>query len=322
MKQVQLLLAVGLSLGIVTASTAQPYPNRVVRLIAPFAPGGGADIMARMIAQKLTENLRQQVIVDNRPGAGGAVGTAAAAKSAPDGYTILLATSAALSVNPNLRSDLPYDPLRDFAPVTVIASFPNILAVHPSLPVKSVRDIISLAKARPQQLTFSSSGVGGSGHLAGEMLNVMAGVKMVHVPYRSTSQAATAVLSGEVTMSFGNMLSLLPHVKTGRLRGIAVTSVKRSPAAPELPSVSESGVPGFESGPWHGIAAPAGTPREIIARLSTELVKITNDAGFRKELAADGGEIVANSPEEMSDYMRVQLKRWARIVKEGNIRAE
>ncbi|MBI4189774.1 MAG: tripartite tricarboxylate transporter substrate binding protein [Betaproteobacteria bacterium] len=322
MKLKRLMFAIGIAFAFATASMAQTYPNRLIRFIAPFAPGGGADTVSRMLAQKLTENLGQQVVVDNRPGAGGAVGTALAAKSPPDGYTLLLATSAALSVNPNLRRDLPYDPLRDFAPISLVASFPNVLAVHPSLPVRSVREVIGLAKAHPEKLTFSSSGIGGSGHLAGEMFNVMAGVKMVHVPYRGTAPAALAVLSGEVTLSFGNILALLPHVKGGRLRGIAVTSAKRSPAAPDLPTVSEAGVSGFEAGPWHGVVAPAGTPKEIITRLSGELAKIMNNPDVRKQLSAEGGEVVDSSPEQLAEHMKVELKRWAKIIKEANIRAD
>ncbi|MBI3936885.1 MAG: tripartite tricarboxylate transporter substrate binding protein [Betaproteobacteria bacterium] len=275
-----------------------------------------------MLGQKLSESLRQSVVIENRPGGGGIIGTEYAAKSAPDGYTILLGSTGPLTVNPSLHRKLPYDTLRDLAPITLVSIVPSILAVHPSLPVKSVKELIAYAKARPGQLSFSSSGNGGSGHLAGEMLNVMAGVKMVHVPYRGTGPATIAVVTGEVPLSFGNMLTMLPHVKSGRLRALAVSSVKRSPATPSLPTVAEAGVPGYEAGPWYGVLAPAGTPRDIIARLNSELVKILRQPDMREKLSSEGGEVVGSSPEQFAQHIKAELARWARIIKAANVRAD
>jgi tripartite-type tricarboxylate transporter receptor subunit TctC len=302
-------------------ASAPGYPGRVIRLISPYAPGGGTDIMARTVSQKLTEALGQSVIVDNRPGAGGVVGTEIAAKAPPDGYTILLGSPSPLTVAPHLYKKLPYDPLKDLAPISLITTVPNILCVHPSLPVRSVRDLIALAKARPGQLTFSSSGNGGSGHLAGEMLNSMARVKLIHVPYRGTSYAATALLSGEVSMSFGNVVAFMPQVKAGRLFAIALTSLKRPSTLPDLPTVAET-IPGYSSGTWAGILAPAGTPPEIIARLNAELVKIPQVPAIRDQINSEGGTPIGSSPEEFATFMRQETARLEKIIKEANIRIE
>ncbi len=322
MKKTALLLAVCLIISPFALGASAPgYPNRVIRLISPYAPGGGTDIVARTVSQKLTEALGQSVIVDNRAGAGGVVGTEIAAKAAPDGYTILLGSPSPLTVAPHLYKKLPYDPLKDFVPISLITTVPNILCVHPSLPVRSVKDLVALAKARPGQLTFSSSGNGGSGHLAGEMFNSMAGVKLIHVPYRGTAPAATALLSGEVSMSFGNVVAFMPQVKAGRLFAIALTSLKRPPALPDLPTVAET-IPGYTSGTWAGILAPAGTPPDIIAKLNAELVKIPHVPAIRDQINSEGGTPVGSTPEEFANFMRQETTRLEKIIKNANIRIE
>ncbi len=305
-----------------SAATPAPYPLRAIRFISPYAPGGGTDIMARTLAQKLSESLGRQVVVENRPGGGGINGTEFAAKSPPDGYTILLGSKGPLTVNPALYSKLPYDTLRDLAPVSLIAIVPALLAVHPSLPVKSVKELTALVRARPGELTFSSSGNGGSGHLSGEQFAALAGGKMIHVPYRGTGPATTALLSGEVTLSFGNLVALMPHVHGGRLRALAVTSAKRISAAPELPTVAESGLPGYEFVTWYGVLAPVGTPREIIARLQAELVKIVRLPDMRDKLSGEGGEVVGSTPEEFTSFIKTELVSSAKLVKAANVRAQ
>lgn len=300
---------------------AQSYPNRPLRFVSPYPPGGAVDILARFLGQHLHDSLGQPVIVENRAGGSGIVGTAAVAKAAPDGYTLLMASSGPLAVNPSMFPDLPYDPTRDLAPITMVAIVPSVLAVHPSIPAKSVKQLIALAKANPGELNFSSSGNGGSGHLAGEMFNLMAGIRMTHIPYRGTGPSVIGLLSGEVSLSFENMLSLLAYVKEGRVRGLAVTSVKRSQAAPELPTIAESGLPGYSAGPWFAILAPAGTPRDIVNVLNRELVKILRRPDVVKRLSADGGDVVAGTPEELSEYIRSEIRTWAKVIREANIKA-
>ena len=256
-----LFLTIGLSL-------AQSYPSRVVRFVSPYAPGGGTDILARALAQKLTESFGQSFIVENRAGGGGILGIDSVAKSAPDGYTILMGSKGPLTMNPALHSKIPYDTLRDLAAISLIGSVPSVLAVHPSLPVKTVKDLIQLAKSHPNELSFSSSGTGGTGHLTGELFSSLAEVKLVHVPYRGTSPATIAVLSGEVSFGFGNLISLMPHLKNRQLRTIAVTSSKRIGSVPQLPTMAEAGVSGYEYVTWYGVLSAAGTPKEIIAKLS------------------------------------------------------
>ncbi len=306
----------------ISLSGAQPYPNRAVRFISPYAPGGGTDILARTLAQKLTEHLGQQFIVDNRPGGGGIVGIETVTKAPPDGYTILLGSKGPLTLNPALHKKLPYDTLRDLAPISMIASVPAVLVVHPSLPVESVKDLVALARARPGELTFSSSGTSGTGHLSGELFGALAGVKLVHVPYRGTGPATIAVLSGEVTFGFGNLVALMPHVQAGRLRALAVTSAKRIRAAPQLPTVADAGLPGYEYVTWYGVLAPAGTPKEIIGKLNSELVKIVRQPEMQERLTGEGGEAVGGTPEEFASYLKTELVNSARLVKMANVRVE
>lgn len=300
---------------------AQGYPNRPIRFVSPYPPGGAVDILARFLGQHLHDSLGQPVIVENRAGGSGIVGTAAVAKAPPDGYTLLMGSSGPLAVNPSLFPDLPYDTLRDLAPITMVAIVPSILAVHPSVPVKSVKELIAFAKANPGKLNFSSSGNGGSGHLAGEMFNLMAGIKMIHIPYRGTGPSVIGLLTGEVSLSVENMLSLLPHVKVGKARGLAVTSMKRSQAAPELPTIAESGLPGYSAGPWFAILAPAGTPRDVLGVLNREFLRILRRPDVVKRLSTDGGDVVAGTPEELAEYVRTEIRSWAKVIREANIKA-
>jgi tripartite-type tricarboxylate transporter receptor subunit TctC len=296
------------------------YPSRTIRFIAPFSAGGGTDLIARTVAQKLTEALGQTVIVDNRPGGGAVIGTELAAKAPPDGYTIMIATPT-ITVNPSFIPKLPYDALRDFAPVTLLASSPHLLAVHPSVPAKNVKELVALARARPGQLAFSGTS-GGSSHLSAELFSSMAKIKVLHVPYKSTGQAVLAIVTGEVSLGFNDVMTNLPQMKAGRLRGLAVTSLQRSAAVPELPTIDESGYKGFQSGVWYGVVAPARTPPEIVARLNAELVKIVRQPDFVKTLGAQGAVAIGSSPEHFGAYLKSETARWAKIIKEANIRSD
>ena len=315
------LLSLALLSGLSATAVAQSYPAKPVRLISPYAPGGGTDILARLIGQKLSENLGQPVIVENRPGAGGVIGTEIVAKAPADGYTIMLASPSPIVVAPHLHKKLAYRPLNDLAPITLISVVPAVLAVHPSLPAKSVKELVAFAKARPAQLTFSSSGNGGTGHLAGEMLKMMSGVDMVHVPYKGTGPATTAVLSGEVSLSFGNIISVLPHVKGGRLRAIAVTTPKRSPVLPDVPAVAET-LAGYSAGPWYGVLAPAGTPQEIISRLNQEIVKILRSPEVMKTLSAEGADPIGSSPGEFANLLKTETERWGKVVRQAGMKID
>ena len=308
------------SVGVFAAgsSVAQGYPTRPIRFIVPFAAGGGTDLVARTLAQKLHEALGQPVIIDNRTGASGVIGTEATARAAPDGYTIMIATPT-FTVNPSVMAKLPYDTLKDFAPITLIATAPHLLAVNPSVPARNVKELVALAKSQKEPLTFSSGSNGGSSHLAGELFNSLAGIKMVHVPYRGTGEAATAVLGGVVSMAFLDVPTMLPHIKSGRLRGIAVTGEKRSAVAQDLPTISESGYPGFESGIWYGVLAPAGTPPDIVARLNRELVKIVHSPEMGATLSNEGAEPVGGSAEAFAAHIRRELARWSKVIKEAGI---
>lgn len=314
----QIIFGLAITLALVASSAAQVYPTRSIRFIAPFAAGGGSDLIARKLAQKLTESLGQSVVVDNRTGGSGVIGTDATAKAAPDGHTIMM-TTPTFTVNPSLIGKLPYDPIRDFAPISLIATAPHLLAVHPSLPVKSVKDVVALAKARPEQLTFSSGSAGGSSHLSGELFNSIAKIKMTHIPYRGGGQAVIAIVSGEVSLGFVDLVSMLPHVKSGRVRSIALTSLKRSPILPELPTIAESGYPGFQSGIWYGVIAPARTPPEVIARLNSDLVKIVRSPDFLESLKAEGADPVASTPDYFGEFIRKEIARWEKVIKAANI---
>ena len=287
----------------------------------PFAPGGPNDVIGRVVALKVSELIGQPVIVDNRAGAGGAVGTALVGTAPPDGYTILISGTSSLAINPSLYKKLPYDPLKDFAPVSLVGTAPSLLTMHPSVPVKSMKDLIALAKARPGQLNYASGGIGSAPHLAGELLNSMAGIKMVHVPFKGGGPSLTGVMSGQADLFMGGMSAAMPPVKSGRLRGIAVTGPKRSEFMPNLPTVAET-LPGYDVMNWYAIFAPAATPKEIIARLNSEIVKAMATPELRKRFADLATDAATSTPEELGAYHRSEIKKWAQVVKTAGIKAE
>jgi tripartite-type tricarboxylate transporter receptor subunit TctC len=300
---------------------AQTYPVKPIRLIVPQSAGGSTDLVARPLAQQLANALKEPVVVDNRPGAGSVIGTDLVAKAAPDGYT-LLAVAASFSMSPSLHPDLPFDPARDFAPITLLSSLPNILVVQPVLPVKSVKELIDYAKARPGQLNFGSSGVATGTHLSMEMFMVMTGIRLVHVPYKGGGLAVNALLGGEVQVNFATISTALPFVKNGRLRALAVTTTKRTAAAPEVPTVAESGVPGYAYASWIGLLAPARTPHPIVAILNTEAVKAVHMPEMKSILALEGSEPVGNTAAEFSALIKTEVARWRKVVKAAGIKAE
>ncbi|MCE9639971.1 MAG: tripartite tricarboxylate transporter substrate binding protein [Betaproteobacteria bacterium] len=305
-----------------TPAFAQPaYPSKPVRIVSIFAPGGGNDVICRLVAQQLTERLKQQVIVENRVGANGIVGTEAVARAAPDGYTFTLIPSGH-AVNASMYKKLPFDSLKDFTPITLAGSGPLVLAVHPSLPVKNVKDLIALAKSRPGQLTYVSSGIGASGHLAGALFDTMTGTKMEHIPYKGMSLAVSDLMGGQVSMTFGTSLSVIPHVRTGRLRALATTGAQRSPALPDLPTVAESGVPGYEAGLWYGFVGPARMPPEIVQRLNAEIVAILAQPDTREKLASQGLDARSSTPDEFARVLSSDVVRWAAVVQKLGLQAE
>jgi len=306
-------------------STAFPqtaYPARTIRFIVPFTPGGSADIFARPIAQKMSESMGQQVVVENRPGSGGLVGTEAAAKAAPDGHTLMMGLTANVAVNPALYTKLPYDPLRDFEAVTLVASAPYVLVVPPSMPAKDPKSLLALARAKPGELAYVSLGSGSMGHLTGELLASMAGVKLLHVPYKTLGQAMTDLIAGHVQLHFLGIASAQPHLRSGKLRGIAVSGAKRSPALPALPTVAESAVKGFDVTGWYGALVPSGTPPDVIARLNKEIVRALSLPDVKERLSGEGADLVGNSPREFDAFIRSELTRWAKVVKLSGAKAE
>ncbi|HYC46379.1 MAG TPA: tripartite tricarboxylate transporter substrate binding protein [Burkholderiales bacterium] len=303
------------------AVSAQTYPTKPVRFIVPYAPGGGADVMARIVAPRLGAALGQQIIIDNRGGAGGNIGSEAGAKAPPDGYTLLLG-AAALTINVSLYSRLNFDPVKDLTPIALLAKSPNIVVVHPSLPVASVKDLIALARARPGQLNYASAGSGTTPHLAAELFKTMAKVQIVHVPYNGTSPAMVALMAGEVTLALAPALPVLPHVQSGRLRALAITSVTRMPSLPNLPTVSEAALPGFESAQWYGVLVPAGTPAAIVSRLNAEIVKIMRLPDVNEQMTRQGSIVVGSTPEEFSAYIRAEIDKWAKVVKASGAKVE
>lgn len=303
------------------SAIAQPYPNRAIRMVSPYAPGGGTDYFARLIGQKLFEALGVSVVTDNRPGAGGVIGSDIVAKSAPDGYTLLLSSPSPLVVSPHLLKSMPYDPQKDFTPVIWVASVPALMAVHPSVPAKTVPEFIALAKSRPGELTYASSGNGGTGHLAGALFDLQAGTKMIHVPYKGTGPATTALVAGEVTLTFGESIALLPHVRSGRLRAIAMTTPKRSPLMPDLPTVAET-LPGYVAGPWYCVLAPAKTPVEIVAKLNATVAGILRMPEIQSNLVNSGAEPKGGTPADLTQQIKDESARWARVIKEAGIQGE
>ncbi|HEX4326348.1 MAG TPA: tripartite tricarboxylate transporter substrate binding protein [Burkholderiales bacterium] len=317
----RLSLAWLLLCGLATAAQAQTYPDKPVRVVVPFPAGGAVDIVARHLAQKLSESLPAQFIVDNRAGAGGAIGTEQVARSAPDGYTLLLASSSSLSINPHLTLKQSYNPFTDLAPVIFLGYAPNVLVAAPSLPAKSLKELIELAKAKPESLTFASNGAGTVSHLTGEWFAQRLGVKILHVPYKGAAPAVIDTIAGQTSFLFAVFPSVSNHVKSGKLRALAVTSAKRMPGEPDLPAIAEI-LPGFESIQWWGLYGPAGLPQPIVARLNGELNKILRSADIKQKFAADGAVPSWGTPAELATYLKTDSERWAGVIKAAGIKPE
>ena len=316
-----------LTLAVLAAMTsggalAQAFPAKAVRIVVPFPPGGGVDIVARVVGPKLTESWGQQVIVDNRAGASGMIGTELAARAAPDGYTLIMGTMGNFAVNPHLFPKMTVDPLRDLAPITLVVAVHFVLVAHPSLPARNVKELVALAKSRPGQITYASSGAGGAPHLAGELFKRMAQVNLIHIPYKGSGPSFQDLLGGQVSLTFDSLVQSLPYIKSGRLKALAVLGNTRSPLVPEVPTVAESGVPGYELTNWFGLAAPAATPRETIAKLHADFVKALQHADVREKLTGMGADAVGNTPEQFGAFMRTESAKWAKLVKETGIRGE
>ncbi len=318
----QAFLALGLVGAMLPSVQAQGYPNKPIRLIVPFPPGGGNDVIGRIIAQKLTERFGQQVVVDNRAGANGIVGLQALMQAPPDGYTIGVAAAGPMAVNPSLYDKLPYDSLKDFAYVTNMVIFPLILITHPSVPVKTTQELVNLAKAKPKQIFFATPGSGNSAHLAGELLNSMANIQTVHVPYKGQGPAMADLVTGQVQMMFASIPSVLAQVKSGQVNAIAMGSAKRVPSLPDIPTLSESGVPGFEAYSWVGILAPAKTAKDIITKLNKEIVDILKQKDVADMLNQQGALPVGDTPEQFAAYVKAEINKWGAVVKSANIKAD
>ena len=318
MKHVTVFLAALLA---ASAALAQSYPNKPIRIVVPFAPGGTSDILARSLGPHVTAAWGQPVIVENRTGANGNVGAEFVVRSAPDGYTMLLSDVGALSINPSVYPSMPFDPAKDFSPIVMVSYSPHVLAVHPSVPVNSVQELIAYAKANPGKLNFANSGTGGAPHLAGVEFAQRTGVQWAYIPYKGGSQAVTDVIAGNANVLFNGMLATYPSVKGGRLRGLAISGAKRVPSAPELPTVAET-LPGFETGSYQGLLAAAGTPRDIVARLNAEFTRILNTPEMTEMLARQGTEVRAGSPEALGTFIVNEKARWAKVVKEAGIKAD
>jgi tripartite-type tricarboxylate transporter receptor subunit TctC len=320
-KHLLLLVSLLLCMSWSPAFAQAQYPTKPIRFILPFPPGGGTDTLGRLIAQKLGESLGQQVVPDNRPGGGANLGAEIAAKSPPDGYTVFMG-NVAHTINVSLYPKLNYDLVKDFAPVTILASTPNILVVHPSLPVKSVKELIALTKTRPGQLDYASAGSGSSSHLAGELFNSMGGVKLVHIPYKGGGPAVVALISGQVPVGFATTPSVMPQVTSGKLRGLAVTSDRRLPLAPDLPTISEAGIAGYEASTWYGLLVPAATPVDIITLLHATTVKVLALADLKKRLETSGFQAIGSTPQEYAAYTTSEISKWSKVIKTAGIRAD
>ena len=304
------------------AALAQAFPNKPLRLICPFPPGGAVDIASRAIAQELSKNLGQPVTVENRPGAGGNIGGAEAARANPDGYTIFMTTSGIQAINPVLYAKMPFDPNKDLVPVSALVSLNNVLVLHPSIKANSVPEVIALARSQPGAINYASSGSGTSIHMSGEMFKSLTGVNMTHIPYKGSAPAMTDLLGGQVMMMFDNIPSAIPHIKSGKLKALATTGSKRDPLLPELPTLAEAGVAGYESGVWFGLAVPANTPRDVVMKLNTEAIKGTRSPEFVKRMTELGYNIMGTSPEVMLDMSRAEVQRWGPIVRSSGAKAD
>jgi tripartite-type tricarboxylate transporter receptor subunit TctC len=317
----QVLKAFALAALAISAAHAEVYPAKPIRMIVAYPPGGGTDIVGRTIAQKLGETLGQSVVVENRGGASGNIGTEIAARAAPDGYTVLMGNVAPNAINVSLFKNLPFDPVADFAPVSLVASTPNILVVHPSTPARTVKEVVALARSRPGTLNFASAGVGSSSHLAGELFRILAGADIVHVPYKGAGPAMVDVLSGQVQLYFATMPAAMPHVKSGKLVPIAVTSLKRSQALPDVPTIAESGVPGYEASTWYGLLAPAGTPKDIVATLSAAAVRALTSPDLKERFKTLGAEPVGNTPEQFRKLIETEHRTWTKVIRDSGAKA-
>jgi tripartite-type tricarboxylate transporter receptor subunit TctC len=317
-------VAVAAALALATSglASAQGYPAKPIHFIVPYPAGGPLDTVARLLGQKVSESVRQPVIVENKPGAGGNIGADQVAKSAPDGYTILMGAVATHAINPTLYANIPYDPVKDFAPVTQVASTPNVLVVNPSLPVSNVKEFIAYAKAHPGALNFGSGSTGSAGHLAGELFKAMAGVQMVHVPYKGAGPAMQDLIGGQIQLMFDNLASSLGQIRAGKVKALAVTTARRSALAPDLPTIAESGLPGFDISTWFGVFAPGGTPPEVVQRLHDEFVKALSDPGVRESMLRLGAEPVGNTPGEFAAYIQSEARKYAGVIKASGARVD
>lgn len=316
----RLALAAGFALA-AGGAAAQSYPTKALRWIIPFPPGGAMDVMARTLAPKMSESMRQPVVTENRPGAGGNIGSELVAKSAPDGYTMMI-VSVGQAVNPSLYQKMPFDPVKDFEPVSLVAVVPNVLVVHPSVNAASVAELVALAKAQPGKLTYASAGNGTSIHLAAEVFASMAGVDVVHVPYKGSGPAVTDLLGGQVNMMFDSITSAKPHIRAGKLRALGVTSARRSSALPEVPAIAEAGIMGYEVSPWFAVFVPAKTPKVIVERLHAELTRALKSADTLERFAAIGAEPIGSTPQQLAAHLKQETERWSAIIRERNIRAD
>ena len=303
-------------------ASAQTYPAKPVRIVVPWTPGGTADTLARILAQRLNESLGQQVLVDNRPGASGQIGTDLVAKAPPDGYTLVLATTAPNSTAPSLYPKLAYDPYKDFAPISLVALTFYVLSVNPHVPVKNLQELVKLAKARPGQLNFSSPGSGTPNHLSGEMLKTQAGIQMQHIPFKGSAQAIADVIGGQIPLNFENIAVVLPHIKAGKVRALGVTSAQRSQFLPDVPTIAESGYPGFEAVGWFGLMAPANTPRDVLTKLNAETVRILGSPDVSSRILGLGAQVRATTMEEFETFNRAQITKWAKVIKDSGARAD
>jgi tripartite-type tricarboxylate transporter receptor subunit TctC len=320
-RRAALALALALS-GASGAVWAADYPAKPIKIVVPYAPGGGADSVARIVAKKVGENVGQAIVIENKGGAGAILGTDQVAKAEPDGYTLLLGQSGPISINPAVYKSLPYDPVKDFAPITMTTAYPYVLVVNSELPAKTLHELVALAKSKPDSMNYGSTGVGAANHLVAEMFSSKTGVKMTHVPYRGTALAVGDLLAGQLTMVFADPISALPHIKSGKLRALAVTSLERSPVAPEVPTVAESGYAGFEALAWHGILAPARTPPAVIRKQNEEIVKALKDPATRDLLVNQAMQIVGSTPEEFAAFIRKDIATWKAVAAAAKVAVE
>ena len=304
------------------SAVADDYPNKAIRLIMPYPIGGSIDIAGRMVAQRLADNLGQAVVVDNRTGAGGIVGTETGARAAPDGYTVLMGGTGTLALSPSLQKNLPYDPNKDFTPVTLLVTIPYVVVVQPSFKATNIKDLIALAKAKPNEINYGSGGSGSAPHLAAELFKTMADVRITHVPYKGSTPAITDTMSGQVQLTFTGIPSVMTQMKAGRLRPIGVTSLKRTAALPEVPTIAESGVPGYEVNPWFGVLLPARTPQPLVSRLNAEILKVLQLPATRERFAAEGFEAAGNTPAQFAAYIKAEQIKWGKVIKDAGIKAD